>query len=138
MKRFTQLFTELDETNRTNEKVAALESYFREAAASGCRMGTLPHRTKAIAHITSTTCGIGLTRKRGLPLWMMDECYEVVGDFAETLALLLPGRFEHGAAAARRGRATAASDAPYPDAAGNCCVKRGGSSIARGSLSGTN
>ena len=26
MKRFTQLFTELDETNRTNEKVAALEN----------------------------------------------------------------------------------------------------------------
>ena len=31
MKRFTQLYTELDQTNRTNEKVAALESYFREA-----------------------------------------------------------------------------------------------------------
>ena len=32
MKRFAQLYSELDRTNRTNEKVAALESYFREAA----------------------------------------------------------------------------------------------------------
>ena len=31
MKRFTQLFTALDETNRTNEKVAALQDYFRTA-----------------------------------------------------------------------------------------------------------
>ena len=31
MRRFTQLFTELDESNRIGEKVAAMERYFREA-----------------------------------------------------------------------------------------------------------
>ena len=30
MKRFTELFFELDRTTRTNEKVAALERYFRD------------------------------------------------------------------------------------------------------------
>ena len=30
MKRFTTLYCELDQTTRTNEKVAALEKYFRE------------------------------------------------------------------------------------------------------------
>ena len=30
MRRFTQLFTALDESNRTNDKVAALVAYFRD------------------------------------------------------------------------------------------------------------
>ena len=31
MKRFSQLFSEIDRTNRTNEKVRALVNYFNEA-----------------------------------------------------------------------------------------------------------
>ncbi len=33
MKRFAQLYAELDGTNSTNAKLAALERYFREAPA---------------------------------------------------------------------------------------------------------
>ena len=32
LKRFTQLFTEVEQTNRTTEKQAALERYFREVS----------------------------------------------------------------------------------------------------------
>ncbi len=31
MKEFAQLFTRLDQTNKTNEKVAVVEQYFRRA-----------------------------------------------------------------------------------------------------------
>ena len=34
MQRFTQLYFEIDQTNRTNEKVEALARYFREAPAA--------------------------------------------------------------------------------------------------------
>ncbi|MFW6354817.1 MAG: ATP-dependent DNA ligase, partial [Verrucomicrobiota bacterium] len=34
MRRFTQLFIELDESNKTNAKVAALKRYFAEAPAA--------------------------------------------------------------------------------------------------------
>ena len=91
MKRFTQLFTELDETNRTNEKVAALESYFREADAADAAWALhfLCGRKQPRA-ITSTALRVWAGEEAGLPPWLVDECYHTVGDLAETLALLLP------------------------------------------------
>jgi DNA ligase-1 len=91
MKLFTQLFTALDSTTRTNEKVAALERYFRLAppadAAWALRflIGKRPPRA-----VTTTQLRGWVALEAGLPLWLVDECYEAVGDLAETLALLLP------------------------------------------------
>ncbi len=92
MKRFTQLFTELDETNRTNEKVAALERYFREADAADAAWALyfLCGRTVPRA-LTSTALRLWAAEEAGLPAWMVDECYDAVGDSAETMALVLPG-----------------------------------------------
>ncbi len=91
MKRFAQLYTELDQTNRTNEKVAALESYFREAAPEDAAWAltflcghTLPRA------VTSTTLRAYAAEEARLPEWLMDECYDAVGDLAETVALILP------------------------------------------------
>jgi DNA ligase-1 len=91
MKRFTRLYTELDQTNRTNEKVAALESYFREAdprdAAWALHFlcGRRPPRS-----VTSTELREWAAEEAGLPQWLVEECYETVGDLGETVALLLP------------------------------------------------
>jgi len=91
MKRFAQLYRELDETNRTSEKVAALESYFREADAADAAWalhflcGRRPPRA-----VTSTALRDWAAEESGLPPWLVDECYEAVGDLAETISLILP------------------------------------------------
>ena len=91
MKRFTQLYTELDQTNRTNEKVAALESYFREAAPADAAWALhfLCGR-KVPRAVTSTALREWAAAESALPAWLLDECYETVGDLAETIALILP------------------------------------------------
>ncbi|MEO8351724.1 MAG: ATP-dependent DNA ligase [Chthoniobacteraceae bacterium] len=91
MKRFTQLFTELDETNRTNEKVAALERYFREAppADAAWAFNFLAGR-KIERAVSSTTMRSWTAEEADLPAWMVADCHEAVGDLAETIALILP------------------------------------------------
>ncbi len=39
MKLFTELYTELDQTNKTNEKVEVLKNYFAQAEKSRCGVG---------------------------------------------------------------------------------------------------
>jgi DNA ligase-1 len=91
MKRFTQLCVELDRTNRTNEKVAALESYFREAppADAAWALYFLCGRTVPRA-INSAMLRSAATDAAALPAWLVRECYGAVGDLAETVALILP------------------------------------------------
>ena len=91
MKLFSRLFTALDETNRTSEKVAALEEYFRVAdpADAAWALHFLAGR-KLPRAITSTMLRTWAGEESGLPAWLFEECYEAVGDLAETVALLLP------------------------------------------------
>ncbi|MEI9863300.1 MAG: ATP-dependent DNA ligase [Limisphaerales bacterium] len=91
MKRFTQLFTELDETNRTNEKVTALENYFREAAAPDAAWALYFLCGRKIPRaVTSTNLRLWISEESKFPAWLVEECYDAVGDLAETAALLLP------------------------------------------------
>ena len=91
MNRFTRLFTELDETTRTNEKIAALESYFEgtPAADAAWALQFLSGRRTPRA-VTSRQLREWTAAAAGLPLWLVEESYEAVGDLAETMALLLP------------------------------------------------
>lgn len=91
MKRFTQLFTSLDETNRTSEKVAALVAYFHETAPADAAWALhfLTGR-KLPRAITSPLLRSLAAEEAGLPTWLFEECYHAVGDLAETVALLLP------------------------------------------------
>jgi DNA ligase-1 len=91
MKRFTQLFTELDGSNRTNDKVAALENYFREvSAADGAWTLHFLSGRKIPRTVTSTNLRNWISEEAKLPAWLVEECYDAVGDLAETAALLLP------------------------------------------------
>ncbi len=95
MKRFTTLYCELDQTTRTNEKVAALERYFRAAPPcdAAWALQFLSGRSLPRA-VSSKSLWEWTAAETGFPLWLVEECHAAVGDTAETIALLIasPGK----------------------------------------------
>ena len=91
MKHFTQLFCELDQTTRTNEKVAAMERYFRVTSPrdAAWALQFLSGRTLPRA-VATRSLWEWTASETHLPLWLLEECHHAVGDTAETIALLLP------------------------------------------------
>lgn len=95
MRRFTQLYCEIDESNRTSEKVAALERYFREAPPEDAVWALFFLTGARIPRpVNSTLLREYTAQESGFPEWLVEECHEAVGDLAETLALLHPGSGE--------------------------------------------
>src|SRR4051794_37988596 len=91
MQRFTELYTALDETTSTNDKVAALTAYFESAPAEDAAWGLFFLTGRRLNRvISSTVLRQWLAEDSGLPAWLVEDCYDAVGDVAETLALLLP------------------------------------------------
>jgi DNA ligase-1 len=91
MQLFSQLFSELDSTTRTIDKVQALERYFA-AAEPRDAVWALYFLTgnKIKRAINTRLLGEWARETTELPEWLLGECYDAVGDFAETMALLLP------------------------------------------------
>jgi len=91
MRRFAELFRALDRTTKTNAKVAALATYFEEAPDTdklwtiALLSGRRPKRA-----ITTTSLKVWAAEEAGIPLWLFEESYPIVGDLAETIALILP------------------------------------------------
>jgi len=91
VKRFAQLFAEIDRTTRTNDKVEAMTSYFASAEAADAAWavyflsGGRPKRLVPVRRLSSWAMEVA-----GVPEWLFDECYDAVGDLAETISLLLP------------------------------------------------
>ena len=91
MKQFADLFVQLDQTNKTNDKVALLRNYF----------ATAPDRDKLwtiafFSHkrpkrpVNSTLLKTWTMELAELPEWLFRESYSFVGDLAETISLVLP------------------------------------------------
>ena len=91
MKAFSKLFSTLDETSKTTLKISALSDYFKAANsmdrlwAVELFLGRRPKRA-----VTTTQLRQWAAERADIPLWLFEECYPVVGDLAETLALILP------------------------------------------------
>ena len=91
MKHFAQLFTALDSSNRTNDKVSVLKDYFRTVPAADAVWALYFLSGRKVARtVTSTNLRQWISEEAKLPLWLVEECYDAVGDLAETAALLLP------------------------------------------------
>ncbi len=91
MRAFADLYERLDETNRTSEKVAALAVYFRAAPPADAAWAVhflTGNRPKRL--VVGKNLGAWAAEAAGVPPWLFDECYDAVGDLAETVALLLP------------------------------------------------
>ena len=91
MRHFAALYTTLDETTATNQKVGALAEYFRSAPASDAAWAVhflIGRRPKRL--VSSRNLRAWAREASGIPEWLFQESYEQVGDLAETITLLLP------------------------------------------------
>lgn len=91
MKHFAELFTALDQTTKTNTKVKALATYFGQVDDQDrmWTMALLSHR-RPKRTVTTTLLRQWAAESSQLPQWLFEESYHVVGDLAETIALVLP------------------------------------------------
>jgi DNA ligase-1 len=91
LKRFSQLIQELELSNKTNDKIAALVAYFTEADdldkpyVIAMFTGKKPKRPVNTALIKQWAIELS-----GIPEWLFAESYHSVGDLSETIALVLP------------------------------------------------
>ena len=91
MEAFARLYAELDATTSTHAKLAALDAYFRGADAADAAWaayflaGGRPRQLVPVRVLRDVAIAAA-----GLPRWLFDECYDAVGDFAETVAHVLP------------------------------------------------
>lgn len=90
MRRFAALIEQLDSTNKTNQKVAALANYFKEAPKEDAlwAVALLSHRRPS-RPVTTTLMRQWAAEVAQLPEWLFEESYHIVGDLAETIALLV-------------------------------------------------
>ncbi|HQZ97258.1 MAG TPA: ATP-dependent DNA ligase [Pyrinomonadaceae bacterium] len=91
MKLFTDLYVELDQTNKTNEKVEAMRFYFERACPHDAAWalyflsGRKPRQIVPSKKLREWSLELS-----GIPEWLFMESRDTVGDSAETMALLLP------------------------------------------------
>ncbi len=96
MKNFAQLIKVLDSSNKTNVKVDALTMYFKNASPEDkvWTIAILSHR-RPPRPVNTTLLRIWANELANIPLWLFEESYHIVGDLAETIALIIPTTKEH-------------------------------------------
>jgi len=91
MKRFAQLFNELDASTATNAKVDALKRYFAQASDADAGWAVYFLSGGKPRQVVPTAVLRALAQQRaGIAPWLFEECYQAVGDLAETIAHVLP------------------------------------------------
>jgi DNA ligase-1 len=91
LKRFTELIQQLETSNKTNDKIAALVDYFSNADEHDLPYviamftGKKPRRPVSTALVKEWAI-----EQSGIPPWLFAESYHSVGDLSETIALVLP------------------------------------------------
>jgi DNA ligase-1 len=93
VREFAQLFAGLDSTTRTNTRIDMLAAYFASDAPEEDKLwavallsGKRPKRP-----VNTTLLRQWAAAKAGVPDWLFEESYHVVGDLAETISLLVSG-----------------------------------------------
>ena len=90
MKRFARLYDEIDRTTSTNAKVAAMADYWASAPPADAAWAVFfltGRRLKRL--VPSAAIRDWALSATGLEPWLLEECYAVVGDGAETVSLVL-------------------------------------------------
>ncbi|NND93550.1 MAG: ATP-dependent DNA ligase, partial [Flavobacteriales bacterium] len=92
MKRFAEMFEQVDGSTKTTVKVNALAEYFKEATDEDkvWAIAIMSHR-RPKRPMTTTVLREWASESSGIPLWLFEESYHIAGDLAETIALLCHG-----------------------------------------------
>ncbi len=91
MKAFAELFRRLDETTSTNRKIEAMADYFQRTPAADAiwavrfLIGRKPRQAVPTRQLMAWAGD-----RAAVPEWLFEASYDVVGDLAETITLLLP------------------------------------------------
>ena len=91
MKDFAELYADLDATTSSNAKLAAMQSYFAQAAPQDAAWavyflsGGRPRQLVPVRVLRELAVEFS-----GLQPWLFEESYQAVGDMAETISLVLP------------------------------------------------
>ena len=96
MKNFANLIKTLDSSNKTSVKVDALTTYFKNASNEDkvWTIAILSHR-RPPRPVNTTLLRLWANELAKIPLWLFEESYHIVGDLAETIALVIPTTKEH-------------------------------------------
>ncbi|PRX52574.1 ATP-dependent DNA ligase [Salegentibacter salegens] len=88
---FAELIKTLDSTNKTTLKVEALTHYFKniENEDKVWTIAILSHR-RPPRPVNTTLMRAWASELANIPLWLFEESYHIVGDLAETIALVIP------------------------------------------------
>lgn len=91
MKQFAELIRTLDSTNKTTLKVEALAHYFKTASDKDkvWTIAILSHR-RPPRPVNTRLMREWASAFSKIPLWLFEESYHIVGDLAETIALVIP------------------------------------------------
>ncbi|HAJ81181.1 MAG TPA: ATP-dependent DNA ligase, partial [Zunongwangia profunda] len=91
MRQFAELIKTLDSTNKTTLKVEALTKYFNNAPDRDkvWTIAILSHR-RPPRPVNTTLMRLWASEIANIPLWLFEESYHIVGDLAETIALVIP------------------------------------------------
>ena len=90
MKSFAALYDAIDRTTSTNAKVAAMVRYFAEAPPSDAAWAVFFLTGRRLKRLVPSAAIRDWTlAATGLSDWLLAECYAVVGDAADTAALVL-------------------------------------------------
>jgi DNA ligase-1 len=91
VRRFAELYIELDETTRTSEKIEALGRYFRGAPPLDAAWAIFFLTGRKLGKsVSSRILRELVAEESGYPQWLVEQSHRVVGDLSETIALLLP------------------------------------------------
>ena len=92
MKLFTNLISELNQTNSSLKKTNLLATYFCQERNElnklwviALLIGKKPPRT-----VNTTLLRQWCAEEADIPLWLFEQNYHIIGDLAETIALILP------------------------------------------------
>ena len=91
MKAFAALYRRLDETTSTNRKVEAMADYFGRTPAADAIWAVrflIGRKPRQVVPTRQLMAWAG--ERADVPEWLFEASYDIVGDLAETITLLLP------------------------------------------------
>lgn len=90
MKHLAKLFKDIDRTNSINAKVKSLVEYFEVADEKDIiwTIALFTHK-RPKRSVKTTLLREWAAEIAGIPLWLFEESYHIVGDLAETISLIL-------------------------------------------------